>query len=451
MAQDNSVVELDRRNGSGKAPALADINLESQVVGAVLNDPKAYKYCAGLSADAFSDEVLRELWTAICDLAETSRKATPASLAASFGPDRLESLGGRDMLANLAREGRALGGQLDIAVQRLRDLLIWRKLDGLTRDVSGWIGRRSLNADEAVSALLREAEGILQAGHAGARSKQEVARAALSQAVDPREPTPTMIESLDYLMHGGLMPRRMCSIGAETGCGKTILLGSISENLNAQASKHLHISLETPSEDIEIRNVARRMNANAAQIYDRESADHAKVAQNATHYLDHVPDNTFFEWSPGATIDDIRRYIIHASHRHGIEGVIIDYWQLIRGRERGQSEEGHLRDVANKLAEICRRENLWMLVAVQLDDAGRPKISDAIVQAAALHLRLMRTENDTVAHFRTEKSNYTRYADTGSSSTPGMIFRDEGPHFATPAPEDLTDPGAAQGDDAIEI
>jgi KaiC/GvpD/RAD55 family RecA-like ATPase len=251
-------------------------------------------------------------------------------------------------------------------------------------------------------------------------------------------------------MNGGLIPTRMYGVGAETGIGKTVLLGSISENLNTQGRRHLHISLETPSEDIEIRNVARRMNVNAAQIYDSDQPEHQHVVNNADAYIAQVPDNTFFEWAPGATYDDIRRYIVHAIHKHGIEGVIIDYWQLIRGRERGQSEEGHMRDVANRLAALARRENIWILIAVQVDESGRVKISDSIKLACALYVRLMRAPNDTTAYFHTEKSNYTRLTDTGSASTPGMIFHHHGPHFGTPSPEDMTQIGDTPAD-AIDV
>ena len=262
----------------------------------------------------------------------------------------------------------------------------------------------------------------------------------MKAAQEPRELTTTGINSLDYLMQGGLQSRRLYGVGGLYGRGKTILLGSISDNINMQGVSHLFLSLETPPEDIEIRICAKHLNLNASSILDPGDPDHAHFLQSTEDYIDALPDNGIYEFAPGATIDEIHRKILAAKSRNGIKGVIIDYWQLIRGRDRSQSEESHLRDVADRLAAICRQEDIWILLTGQVDERGQLKVSQALLQSAALYVRLVREENERVAYFVTEKSNYTRYGDTGSESVPGMIFDDQvGPHFRNTDAIDIAD------------
>ena len=424
----------DRARG---APRLIDLDLEAQVVGAVLTDNDLFREVCFLDAGHFSDPVHAELWQFVGDQIIAGRTATPGTLAMSLG-ERLHDLGGRDFLSGLASYGDMIAPAICDAAERLRQLAQWRRLMALGNDITEWARSQSMSPDDAFSALLREAEGAIQSGRPTARTKRQVARAAISEALEPRDPVTTGVDSLDFLMHGGLIKKRMTAIGGLFGRGKTILLGSISENLNARGIRHLVISLETPPEDVEIRNCARRLDLNAAQIYDPGDPLHGRFVHNAERYIDHMPDNTLYEWMPGASIDDIHRVIIRARHRFGIEGFILDYWQLIRGRERGMNEEGHLREVANRLAAITRREDLWSLIAAQTDERGKLLVSQGLIHAAALFIRLVREENDVAAFFQTEKSNYTRYADTGTQSNPGMIFDLKGPHFRNALPEDYS-------------
>jgi len=434
--QSRQVVPL--RGGERKqAPKFIDIELEAQVLGAVLSDNMLFKDCCFLDGSEFSEPVYGELWSLVSSMIMNGEAATPATIAVKLGP-RLEEIGGRDFLSGLTGFGQMIAPAIQDAAEQIRQLSQWRRLNNLGNDILEWSRRQSMSADEAFSALLREAETAIQSGRSTARTKRQVASDAITEAMTNHEPTPTGIDSLDFLMHGGLIRKRMYGLGGFLGRGKTILLGSISDNINARNHRHLVISLETPPEDMEIRNCARHLDLNAAQIFDAGDPLHKRFVVNAQRYVDQLPDNTIYEYMPGATMEDVHRTIIRAAHRFGIEGFILDYWQLIGGRERGQNEREHMRNVANRLAAICRRENIWGLVAAQTDQNGRLEISEWLKVAASLYIALRRDENDSIAHFVTEKSNYTRYADTGNQHIPGMIFDQAGPHFRSAEAADYT-------------
>ena len=452
MNGENSVVNFDQ-GATRKARRTRNTDLERQVLGAVLADCQVFGDCASLDASSFADRVHGRLWDVISRMVLEGRAVTTSTLAVELGPEGLDYIGGRVFLDGLTEAGRAILPHVSPVVEALRETATWRRIQALANDMNEWAQGGNMSADDALSTILNEVEGTLTAGRPTSRSKRDVARAAVAGALEARDPVPTGISSLDYLLHGGLISRRMIGIGGLTGSGKTILLGSISENLNAIGEKHLVFSLETPPEDMEIRNVSRRLDANAAQIIDQGHPDHRRLAANAERYCDQVPDNTIFEYKPGASLDAIHRSIIQSAHRDGIKGFILDYWQLVQGKQRGQSLEEHLRAVANRLMTICRKENLWGIVAAETDQYGRLKLSDSLKTYASLYMRLMRSDNDTMSFFKTEKSNYTRYADTGSAASPGMIFCNAGPHFGDPSAEDYATSMIEEtgGDDDLQI
>lgn len=415
------------------------LSIEGHLIGAVLGNDGLYARAAFLEVDAFSDDTNAIIWRCIQSMKLAGKRVTPATVSIAHAAE-VEPLGGLSYLNRLAELGQTIATAFDQAVDRLHEELQWKRIANVAARLQSASLTREKRPEEILSALISIANKNLASGHAGFQSKRDVARTALASAQKPRETLTTGIDSLDFLMQGGLQSRRLYGIGGLYGRGKTIMLGSISDNINLQGAPHLFISLETPPEDIEIRNCAKHLNLNASSILDPGDPDHPTFVSQTETYISALPDNMIYDFAPGATIDEIHRKILSAKSRRGIKGFIVDYWQLIRGRDRGQSEEGHLRDVADRLTAICRQEDLWGIMTAQVDERGRLKISESLLQSASLYVRLVREENDRAAYFVTEKSNYTRYGDTGSESVPGMIFDDQvGPHFRNTDAIDMAD------------
>lgn len=416
---------------------LVDIDLEAQVIGAVLSDNILWKDINFLEKEAFNDPIHSELWEMISQQILNGKSASPSALTASFG-QRIDAIGGRDILSWLVNIGNQIGPALQDASERLHNLSKWRRIHAIQNNLKEQVEKQETDPDTVLSMLIKDTEKAISEGETTLRSKKEIAKSAIEEAKIKRTSITTGITSLDFLLHGGLAPKRLYGIGGSFGRGKTIMLGTISDNINLQNEKHLFISMETPPEDIEIRNCARRLKLNAGQVYDQDHPLHQKFLDNADRWLNVMPNNTLYEYMPAGSIDKIHRTIIQACHKHGIKGFILDYWQLIRGKPKGVSEDAHLREVANRLAEICRRENIWGIVTAQTDEHGRLRYSDGLYMAAALFVQMVREENDDTAYFVTAKSNYTRYADTGNESSPNMIFDMQGPHFRDTNPEEMS-------------
>lgn len=413
-----------------------DFALERQAVGILMLAPGNLGRAGGLSEEAFSDEKNARAWRLVSRAIAAGHHTNPEALLA-FDRAEVQAIGGVDAL-QVYRESAHYGvTDPEPIFSRVHDLHRWRQLFRIARHLEQEAMRQDVEPEDILSRLADKAQKLLASGRDSARTKRQVAQTAMQRAMEKRPVVTTGLTSLDFMLQGGLQARRLYGIGGLYGRGKTILLGSISDNLNLQGVPHLFMSMETDPEDIELRNCAKHFNANAALLADPHSADHAALVSSASTYLQDVPENTWYEFCPGASLHEIHRMILRAKSRYGIRGFMLDYWQLIEGRERGQGEEAHHRTNINKLAAICRQEDMWGVVTAQVDDKGRLKYSDAMLQAAALYVRLVREEDGMDVRLEVEKSNYTRYASTFQASLPGMVFdAASGPHVRDVAPVD---------------
>lgn len=405
-----------------------DIQLERKVLGLVMLTPGLLMRSGGVSPESFSQERHARTWALLTDCARIHSNLTPEALHLH---DRAEvaALGGVDTLESYRQDAAPYVTEPQPLFLRLQEMHRWRQLERIARHLALEAAKQDSDPEDILSRLALKAQTMLGEGRETARDKKNVAQNALDRALQTSEVITTGLTPLDYHLQGGLHTRRLYGIGGLYGRGKTILLGSISDNLNIQGIPHLFISMETDPEDIELRLAAKHVRANASNLSDPFNEDRTILKPNVDRYIDHVPNKTWYEFCPGATMHEIHRMILRAKARHGIMGFMLDYWQLIEGRERGQSEDGHHRSNINRLAAICRQHDLWGVVTAQIDEKGKLRYSDAMLQAAALYMRLARDEDGMDIRLEVEKSNYTRQTSAMGASLPGMVFDAEiGPH-----------------------
>jgi replicative DNA helicase len=421
---------------------------EIELVGVVLAHPQHFGRAAFIAPSEFNDHALGRLWEIFGSMREAGINISASTLSLHYG-DEITAMGGDAFLGGLAARGATVTTEVERVIERFAEHSLWVRLGGLTARLASAVEKKEKAPGEVISGLLDYAAKLLATSGDTTQSKSEVVQRMIESAQKPREITTSGIDTLDYLMQGGLREERLYGIGGIFGRGKTIFLGSISENVNMQGVPHLFITMETPPEDIEARHCARHMNINASSLLDPTDEDFATFQRHAQKYTTSAANNVRYDYAPGASMGDIHRKILAAKARYGCKGVIIDYWQLISGRERGQSQEQHLASVANRLAAIARQEKIWIVMAAQIDERGKLIDSQALLRAASLYLRIDREENGQAINLITEKSNYTRYADTSHESTASVIFdQEKGPYVRNVEPTDM--PGLAE-DDNIKV
>jgi replicative DNA helicase len=234
----------------------------------------------------------------------------------------------------------------------------------------------------------------------------------------------TGLECLDIGMGGGLYQGFTYGICGAEKAGKTTLAHTISFNLDC---KHLYIAMEMGARQIEQRNISRQIGVNSLKFLNdgkslKNSVETAKTSDNV-YYLD----------LPGGTLDEILYQVGVCILKHGIKGFILDYWQLVEGKAPAESEERHLRNVAQGLANFARKNGVWCIILAQMNKDGGLFGGNGIRKACDQLYMIEFCEpqiHKTARWLRMDASRYTFKSDIGSATDPALMMNNNvGPFF----------------------
>ena len=415
--------------------ALTAYEAEKSLLGAIFANNKTFKRVSSfLGPEHFADPVHGKIYEAVTTLVRKGRVATPVSLANFFETDALlQEVGGTAYLAELAASAVTIINAEEYG-RIVYDLFLKRRVLLIADEIKGDIAASHLAtpADEIASGAINRLQELVSRGFKGFKTKREVAEGLVAELARPRESFSTGLEALDKVMGGGMFAGRMYGFAARKKVGKTILLGTVSHNLALACVPHLFIAMETPAAEIEQRNAAREKGFNSVKFLSR---DEERVPEWVSEYAVRQGDSALYEDAPSATLDQVRGMIARAVVTRGIKGVVLDYWQLVKGKAPQETEEYHLRTVAQTLADIARKESLFILVAAQVNQDGNTRGGEGLKLACDQYYTLHREKDAFGAWLEMEESRYTMYRNVGTEAVPGLLLDKHGPHFRTPDEE----------------
>lgn len=412
----------DGERGFELSEPLADIEAEQALLGAAFHD-NAMVLNQALSGADFLDPLLGSLW----DLAKSSIERGGVFSVALVNQARPELA---KLTVPLADFGSFALPNVVGYVSRIKDFSARRRLKIAAEELAERVQNPEFLPEEAGAALIAEIASISLRDKT--RDKRAVAENVYQLLAKPAQCYATGFPTLDDVLGGGLFSGKLYGISARKKVGKTVLLGTTSHNLNRRGIKHLFICAEMSDVEIEQRNMAREFGINSLQFL---SSKRVFLKDRVAKYAAETPANTIYEHIPGIGFDDLRRSIAAAIVRHKISGVILDYWQLVGGKARNETEEYHLRNVAQYLADICRKENLWCLAAAQVNQDGNTRGGEGLKLACDVYFTLHREKDQEGAWLEMEESRYVLYANVGSEDSPGLILNKHGPHFEDCRPD----------------
>lgn len=412
---------------SAREPLLTSQEAELGLLGALLNDGggRAWRKVVGrVGGGDFAYPVHAAIFDEISRLHD---KGTPVNaLALKPVAEEIGALLGSDgwpFLVELA--GVPTFGSVSTYCEEIAELARRRRLHDAAMAAAAAALDRAQPLTESVSGLLSRTEALVEAGRGC--SRREVLETLVEQVHKPAAIDPTGLPSLDRAMGGGLHRGRVYALAGLSKCGKTMFATTISHHLNNAGTRHAYVALEMGSVEIEQRQAARdlrvssmNLNGNVNEGLRKRLVDYVLSAKSFTYYID----------LPGGTIDELRGEVLSAVHRHGCRGLVVDYWQLVSGRDRGVSEEEHLRLVAQWLAKAAKRLKIWVLVLAQLaDDGEATAVSRTGLNRAADQIYFIRGNADSDERFlEMRASRYTPVGDVGSKSAPAFKIVMPGPH-----------------------
>jgi replicative DNA helicase len=419
------------------------LEAEQHLLGILTAYPTAFSHIDGLSAKHFSEEMHQTIFRAMVEKLADNGAISPVHLKPIIGEEAAKYLAKCLGFANSrgTTAARALSEEI-IKAHHIRALLV--RCD----EAKALIQSDSPNLASAIAALhdvtnsaMDETEG---------RRFHDAAQVTLGIVADLEndvKPIPTKISSLDEAMGGGLYPGKAYGFAARKKVGKTILAGTISHNLNMAGVKHLFICGEMGEREIHQRVMGRHLGLYSSAF--RGGYDRKLLAARLKTAARDMPKNAIYLDAPGITFERLKEAVGMAHLKYGISGFILDYWQLVGGKQGNGSEANHLQEVAQWIAEIGRKLGVWSITMAQINQDGNTRGSEgmrlAFDQVYQIHpVSGMGGEPDISNPGRWLEmmdTRYTRWTNIGSAECARLFLHERGVYFdenPEPPPEGYT-------------
>jgi replicative DNA helicase len=191
----------------------------------------------------------------------------------------------------------------------------------------------------------------------------------------------TGYNDLNY-MTSGLQEGDLIIMAARPSMGKTSLAVGIGQNACLRASKSVAIfSLEMSKEQLVQRMICSeaRVDAHKLRTGFLQDDDWQKIAQSVERLWD---ANLFIDDSTEMSHLEMRAKCRRLRAEHGLDLVIVDYLQLMRGTGRGDNRNDEITSIARGLKSLARELKVPVIALSQLSRAvekredKRPMLSD---------------------------------------------------------------------------
>ena len=362
------------------------VEVEQSALAAYLMDyldPGTHKLDVPIEYDEdFMQPVHRAIWGVIRGLVRDNTVVTPAAVLARLGDTEL----GDDVRAYLG----GLSGIVTLsaasprdAIRLVREMANRRRLADRARELEEMaMSPDSLPAD-AINAVSPALEEIRLDRQVKPRSLREI---ALRIADGMNEALPcyaTGLPRLDAALGGGIFAKKLYGIAARRKCGKTITAGTIAGNIAMAGTPVLFFALEMGEEGIAQRIIAKQLRTNSIAFL-RRTNEHLQADTRRWAESCNVP--LFFEDRPGLEFGVLKSLASEYVARHGVKVIVIDYWQLVGGRQRAQSKVDHLDGVAQWLADFAKGAGAAVIMPAQLNRDGETRDGDGLRLACDMYL-----------------------------------------------------------------
>lgn len=408
---------------------LFDAELEQAVLGTILQHPDSIWSVGELRGEHFGFPLNGRIFDICYRAAEKGDSVDPITVSRALGddPDLLAEDGpGRGYIVALVSDIAATKTILSAHAKALIDLARRRRLvvisERLRADAETLNGK---TVEEMVSEVETQVSMIGTTAEDAVDHHTVLDRLAYKLA-EQRDCVSTNISSLDKSMGGGLYEGHCYGFEGLHKAGKSALVGTLSYNLNEAGVRHLYIAAEMGSVRLAQRYVARGIRRKAIEMLFRPK----EFVSPTICYRHDAPNNILWADVPGLTFKELRRRVAGIVRRHNIRGFILDGWQLVRGVEKGQTLEGHLRDVAQWVADYSNQHGLFSIITAQLNQNGLAhSCSQGLEMACDQVYTLNREEGAKRAWMRQRVSRYTPITHVGTPEDPPLLFHGDGPYF----------------------
>ncbi|MEA1959199.1 MAG: replicative DNA helicase [Chloroflexota bacterium] len=363
-----------------------DIEAEEAVLGSLLVDGEAiYKIITIITLNDFYREKNLWVYQACYDLYERNEAIDQVTVAHEMGRrGRLEAVGGAAYLSHLV-SNVATSVHIEHYAQIVHRLAIMRNLISAAAHIESIGYEAGPDVDDSIS----RAEDVLFRLRHGERPREFVPiRDILNKYFEDAEIQPfegdvvfTGFRALDDLL-GGLRRSDMLVLAARPSLGKTSLALGIARNAAVNQKARVAIfSIEMSRDQLVQRLLASEagVDSHKLRLGQQTEAEERKMIE-ATGVLSEAP--IYLDDSPTLSVIEMKSKARQLHFERGVDLIIIDYLQLMRGNGRGDNRVQEMTEVSRSIKEMARDLNVPVIAVSQLSRAAearqshRPMLSD---------------------------------------------------------------------------
>jgi len=388
-----------------------DIDAETAVLGAMLLDYEAVDIALEiLSPESFYLPQHQKIFSAVKDLFQ-SGKAIDLVTVRTYLKDngQLEEIGGIEYLSDMA-SGVPNAGNIKHYADIVRDKYILRQLVKSSADISEKCFELGVDAsvildmaEERVFGIAQEKEKGKEASHIRDIVKETVRQ--IDEVYKKQEHVTgisTGMKDLDKIT-SGLHPGELIIVAGRPSMGKSAFAANIAEYVAVEKKLPVaFFSIEMSKEQITQRLLCSmaRVDAHKVRTGFLASADWPKITMAAGRLSE---SSIYIDDSSGLSALELRAKARRLKTRYGIQLIIVDYLQMMRGAGRVESRQQEISQISRSLKLIAKELTVPLIAVSQLSRAvearqdKRPMLSDlresgSIEQDADLVILLMREE-----------------------------------------------------------
>ena len=367
-----------------------NLDAERAVLGAVLLEGREAlpRVVEVLRPSDFYTEAHRSIYQSMLTLFDHGEPVDLLTLQEDLRrTDQLSLVGGPASLALLVEQG-SVAAYLASYTTIVRDMAVLRELIQTATHIIG----QAFEAKEDVQSLVDDAErrifGLAERRLEGSAihvknilndTFKYIER--LYERQEHVTGVPTGLTKLDE-MTAGLQPSDLILIAGRPSMGKTAFALSIAQHVGIKLHmKVLVLSLEMSSQQLVQRMLSSEGRVDSLSVRTgRLQAQDWHRLTSAAGRLSEAP--IFIDDSPGLSVLEVRAKARRMKAEHGLDVIVIDYLQLMRGRANLDNRQQEISEISRSLKALAKELNVPVVALSQLSRAietrgdNSPRLSD---------------------------------------------------------------------------
>jgi len=380
---------MNRKNPANFKLPPHNIDAEQSVLGAILVDNATMPLVLeSLTSEDFYRSGHKKIFEAMIDLYQANQPIDLITLTNRLNQKcGIQEVGGAAYVASLLDEVLVLGS-LDNHAKIIKDKSVMRALIQAT---SGIMNKCYEDMLDSAEILGQAEEGIFRISDARMKTNAVLLSEVLQENIEKIQlqhdhggfvtGLPTGFKELDNLTTG-FKPEDLIIIAGRPGMGKTAFaLNAACHIASQKAVPVLIFSLEMSREQLGVRLLCSeaKVDSNTLRGGFLTSKDLQKLVE-AKGNLENIP--IFIDDTRTITVLEIRAKARRIKMEYGLGLVILDYLQLMQGRQGAESRETAVAEISRGLRALAQELEVPVVALSQLNrelmkrEDKRPRLSD---------------------------------------------------------------------------